>query len=71
MRRLIPATIRKEEAISRRLCAFYTNLKAALGHCGKALKAGGYAVYVIANNVIRGKRVEANRILAEADRTLL
>jgi DNA modification methylase len=70
VRRLIPATIRKEESISRRLCAFYTDLEAALGHCWKALKPGGHAVYVIANNVIRGKRVESHRILAELGRRL-
>jgi hypothetical protein len=62
---LIPATIRREEAISRRLCAFYTDLETVLGHTWRALKPGGHAVYVIANNVIRGKRVESHRILAE------
>jgi len=65
LRKLIPATVRREEAISRRLCAFYTDLEAVLGQTWRVLKPGGHAVYVIANNVIRGKRVESHRILAE------
>jgi hypothetical protein len=65
VRRLIPAAVRREEAISRRLCAFYTDLEAVVGHTWRALKPGGHAVYVIANNVIRGKRVESHRVLAE------
>lgn len=65
VRRLIPASIRKEEAIARRLCAFYADLEIVLAHTWDALKRGGHAVYVIANNVIRGKRVESHRILAE------
>ena len=65
VRRLIPAIIRKEEAIAGRLCAFYADLESVLAHTWDALKHGGHAVYVIANNVIRGKRVESHRILAE------
>jgi SAM-dependent methyltransferase len=68
VRQLIPATVRKEEAISRRLCAFYSDLEAVMGHCWRVLKPGGHAVYVIANNVIRGSRVESHRILAELAR---
>jgi hypothetical protein len=65
VRRLLPTIIRKEEAIARRLCAFYADLETVLAHTWDALKHGGHAVYVIANNVIRGKRVESYRILAE------
>lgn len=65
VRRLIPPTIRKEDTIARRLCAFYADLENVLGQSWNALKPGGHAVYVIANNVIRGKRVASHRILAE------
>lgn len=65
VRRLIPTAVRKEEAISRRLCAFYADLEAVLAHTWDALKLGGHAVYVIANNVIRERRVGSHRILVE------
>ena len=65
VRRLISATIRKDQAISRRLCAFYADLEIVLAQTWEALKRGGHAVYVIANNVIREKRVASHRILAE------
>jgi SAM-dependent methyltransferase len=65
VRRLIPAAVRKEEAISRRLCAFYADLETVLAHTWDALKRGGHAVYVIANNVIRERRVASHSILAE------
>jgi hypothetical protein len=65
VRRVIPAIMRKEEALARRLCAFYADLESVLAHTWDALKGGGHAVYVIANNVIRGKRVESHRVLAE------
>jgi hypothetical protein len=65
VRRLVPAAIRKDEAIARRLCAFYADLETVLAHSWDALKRGGHAVYVIANNVIRGKRVESHKVLAE------
>jgi DNA modification methylase len=68
VRRLIPATVRQEEAISRKLCAFYADLETVLSHTLRALKAGGHAVYVIANNVIRKERVASHRILAELGR---
>jgi SAM-dependent methyltransferase len=70
VRRLIPLTIRRSEAISRRLCAFYADVETVLGHTLNALKPGGHAVYVIANNVIRGERVASHRILAEFGRRL-
>jgi len=65
LRMLIPATIRRDEGISRRLCAFYGDLEAVLRNTWRALKPGGHAVYVIANNVIRGTRVDSHLILSE------
>ena len=68
MRRLLPKSIRRQEAICRRLCAFYGDLETVLGHTRTILKPGGHAVYVIANNVIRGERIASHRILAELGR---
>jgi hypothetical protein len=65
VRRLIPAAVRKKEPVARRLCAFYADLESVLGHTWDALRSGGHAVYVIANNVIRNERVASHRILAE------
>ncbi len=70
VRRLIPATVRQDEAITRKLCGFYADLETVLSHTLRALKAGGHAVYVIANNVIRKERVASHRILAELGRRL-
>jgi SAM-dependent methyltransferase len=61
---LIPGRVRKAEGIFGRVCAFYADLAAVLGHTWTALKPGGYAVFVIANNVIQGVRVESHQILA-------
>lgn len=63
IRDLIPAQIRKVEELSRRVCGFYDDLSSVLGHTWRALKPGGHAVFVIANNVIRGTRIKSHRIL--------
>jgi hypothetical protein len=68
VRRLIPLAIRRAETISRKLCTFYADLETVLRHTLKALKPGGHAVYVIANNVIRGERIASHRILTELGR---
>lgn len=65
VRQFIPAKLLKNEEVVRRLCAFYGDLGAVLANCWTVLKAGGHAVFVIANNVIQGKRIESDQILAE------
>ncbi|HWG46954.1 MAG TPA: DNA methyltransferase [Gemmataceae bacterium] len=70
VRQLIPTSIHRKEAVVRRLCAFYADLEAVLRHCWNALRAGGHALFVIANNVIQGKRIESHRILAELAKRL-
>ena len=59
----IPAKVRKTEDVCRKVCAFYADLSAVLGQAWRALRPGGRAVFVIANNVIRGVRVESHEIL--------
>lgn len=63
VRRLIPASARQDEVLFRKLCAFYADLEIVLARTWDALKAGGHAVFVIANNVIKGERVRSHRIL--------
>jgi hypothetical protein len=65
IQRFLPAGLRKAEAMFRRLCAFYADLETVLRQSFKVLTPGGHAVYVIANNVIRGNRVESHRMLSE------
>ena len=62
--RLIPASARREEVLFRKLCAFCADLETVPCAHGRALKAGGHVVFVIANNVIRGSRIQSHRILA-------
>jgi hypothetical protein len=59
----IPAKVRNAESVCRKVCAFYADLAAVLGHTWRVLRPGGRAVFVIANNVIRGVRVESHQIL--------
>jgi SAM-dependent methyltransferase len=59
----IPNKVRKAEDVCRRVCAFYEDLEVVLGHTWRALRPGGRAVFVIANNIISGVRVESHQIL--------
>ncbi len=70
VRRFVPLAIRREEAVCRRLTAFYMDLAAVLSRSWEALKPGGHAIYVIANNVIKGQRIKSHRVLAELAKEL-
>lgn len=70
IRRFVPVSVRRKESVCRRLVAFYDDLMAVLGCCWEALKPGGHAVYVIANNVIKGERIKSHRVLAELAKEL-
>jgi hypothetical protein len=63
LRRLIPCVIRNDVALARKLCGFYDDLRAVLERVSCALRPGGHAVFVIANNVIKGNRIASHRIL--------
>jgi hypothetical protein len=70
VRRFIPLAIRREETVCRRLAAFYVDLAAVLRRSWEALRPGGHAVFVIANNVIKGQRIKSHRVLAELAKEL-
>jgi DNA modification methylase len=70
VRRFIPLATRRQEAVCRRLTAFYADLAVVLGRSWEALKPGGHAIYVIANNVIKGQRIKSHRVLAELAKEL-
>lgn len=65
VRRMIPSPIRESESLTRKLCGFYDDLEKVLANTITALRPGGHAVFVIANNVIKGTRIASHRILAE------
>jgi SAM-dependent methyltransferase len=68
LRRLFPSHLPVEDPIGRRLCAFFADLERVLEQSWRVLRPGGHAVYVIANNVIRGQRVRAHAVLTELAR---
>jgi DNA modification methylase len=64
VRRLFPHVIFAHEALQRRLCAFFADLEAVLREVWRVLRPGGHAVFVIANNVIKGQRLASHAILS-------
>jgi DNA modification methylase len=68
IRRLLPMSILVHAPLVRRLCAFFADLEAVLKQSWRVLRPGGHAVFVIANNVIKGQRIASHAILAELAR---
>jgi DNA modification methylase len=68
LRHIFPSHLPVEDATGRRLCAFFADLERVLEQSWRALRPGGHAVYIIANNVIRGERVRAHAVLIELAR---
>jgi DNA methylase len=63
VRRLLPRAILDYAALARRLCAFFADLEAVLIQVWHVLRAGGHAVFVIANNMIKGERIASHAVL--------
>src|SRR5207247_1234933 len=53
-----------------RLAAFFADLDASLRQVWRVLRPGGYAVIVIADNTVKGERVQVHAALAEAARDI-
>lgn len=70
IRQLIPVPIWRDPTLARRLSAFFADLEAALSQTWRVLRPGGHALFVIANNVIRGVRVESHSVLVNLARGL-
>jgi DNA modification methylase len=62
---LIPTPLFNHVARIKRLCAFFADLEAVLVQAWRVLRSGGHALFVIANNVIKGKRILSHAVLAE------
>jgi hypothetical protein len=62
---LIPSSLFDQGTCLARLCAFFADLQAVLVETWRVLKSGGHALFVIANNVIRGERILSHMVLEE------
>ncbi len=63
VRRLLPRSILAHLALAKRLCAFFADLEEVLIHAWHVLRSGGHAVFVIANNMIKGERIASHAVL--------
>ncbi len=62
---LLPKSILDHGALARRLCAFFADIERILIQVWRVLRAGGHAVFVIANNMIKGERIASHAVLVE------
>jgi DNA modification methylase len=62
---LLSISILNHTALAKRLCAFFADLEAVLIQVWRVLKPGGHAVFVIANNMIKGERIASHAVLVE------
>lgn len=60
MRHILPAAILNHVSLGKRLCAFFADLETVLQQVWCVLTPGGHAVFVIANNVIKGERIASH-----------
>ncbi len=61
--RLLPTQILNHSSLGKKLCAFFADLETVLHQTWRVLRPGGHAVFVIANNVIKGVRIESHAVL--------
>jgi DNA modification methylase len=62
---LLPTALFAHKAHLRSLCAFFADLDAVLIQAWRVLRPGGHALFIIANNVIKGKRILSHAVLVE------
>jgi hypothetical protein len=70
IQRLLPTPLLNHHALMKKLCAFFADLERVLRQVWRVLAPGGHAVFIIANNVIKGARVESHAVLAALARAL-
>jgi hypothetical protein len=63
VRRLLPRSILDHVALAKRLCAFFADLEKVFIQVWHVLKSGGHAVFVIANNTIKGECIASHAAL--------
>jgi hypothetical protein len=65
IRHLLPPSILDHVALAKRLCAFIADLEEVLIQVWRVLRPSGHAVFVIANNAIKGERIASHAVLVE------
>jgi DNA modification methylase len=65
--RYVPRTVRSNGRLAK-LAGFFGDLDASLGQMWRVLRPGGHAVIVIADNIVKGKRVSSHAALANMAR---
>lgn len=70
IRCLLPAQVLECASLKKRLCAFFADLETVLEQVWRVLKPGGHAVFVIADNVIKGQRIASHSVLVELARSI-
>jgi hypothetical protein len=67
---LLPTSILDHGSLTKRLCAFFADLEAVLSQVWRVMRPAGHAVFVIANNIIKGERIASHVVLAELAKNL-
>ncbi|HSF33683.1 MAG TPA: hypothetical protein VLK82_24855 [Candidatus Tectomicrobia bacterium] len=67
---LLPTPLFDHVARVRKLCAFFADIEVVLIQAWRVLRPGGHAVFVIANNVIKGERILSHVVLVELAKAL-
>ena len=70
VRNLLPPVVIEQPMIRRRLAAFYADLETVLKEIHRQLRPGGYAVFVIGDNVIKGNRIASHSALVQIAQSL-
>jgi DNA modification methylase len=70
VRKVIPSEIIDEAPLCRRLTGYFADLEKALREIWRVLRPGGYAVLVIGDNFIKGKRIASHSALTELGKDL-
>jgi SAM-dependent methyltransferase len=63
VRHLLPRSLLNHITLAKRLCAFFADIEKVLIQVWHVLKPGGQAVFVIANNMIKGARIASHAVL--------
>jgi DNA modification methylase len=67
---LIPSKIMKTQALTRRLTRYFAGLEKVLAESWRTLRPGGYAIFVIGDNFVKGQRIANHSAIIKLAQTL-